>query len=182
MKNPILILILLIVLQFSFRVSEKWIDFESSEYGFKIKFPQKPTLATKMIETEIGPMTMNTFYYEPTNEEDDPNLLYAINVSKYQKGFLILDNEYQMKEFFKKSIQGYVNNLNGTLVQEEIIDFHGFPGCNFKLHFNNDTVIARVKIIVTKDSEYMLSIFTLKENESNKSIDRFLDSVELEKN
>jgi hypothetical protein len=160
---------------------ENWVDFKSAKFGFKIQIPKEPSFTTKAIITETGTMKMNIFAYQPLASEKDVNTFYGINITDYPNDAFDYKNKEDMNEFFKNSIQGSVKSVNGELVYEEIINFKGYPGRDYRVIIRNGTVTLRSKMIVVKNRVYTVTTITDKENDFNKSISKFMDSFQLTK-
>jgi hypothetical protein len=158
---------------------ENWVDFKSTKFKFRIHIPKEPSLITKEINTETGPMKMNIFAYQPLASDKDVNTFYGINVTDYPDSPFDPKNKEEMNEFFKSSIEGSVKSVNGELVYEEIINFKGYPGRDYRVIIRNGSVTLRSKMIVVKNRVYILTTITDKENDFNKSISKFIDSFQL---
>lgn len=175
------ILIFLVTFDFiSFSQSrENWVDFKSAEFGFRILIPKEPSFITKEINTENGPMKMNIFVHQPLKSDEDVNTFYGINITDYPDNVVDYKNKEDLDEFFKSSIAGSVKSVNGELVYEEIINFKGCPGRDYRVLIRNGTVTIRSKMIVVKNRVYTLTTITDKQNDFNKSISKFIDSFKL---
>lgn len=178
-KHKTLLLIGLLVFLTSFQKKGNWVDFNSSEFAFKILIPKEPSFLIKEISTENGPMKMNIFAYQPSAEDKDVNTFYGINISDYANNSLNFDNSEELNDFFKASIEGSVKSVAGELVYEEIINFNGYPGRDYRVLLRNGTVALRTKMIVVKSRVYMITTITDTRNDFKTAITRFMDSFEL---
>lgn len=163
----------------SAQTKTEWIDFKSEKFGFTISIPREPSVTTKEINTETGPMTMNIIFHQPSPADHDVNTFYGVNIADYQPGTFDHSNKDHLNEFFENAIEGSVKAANGELVYEEIINVQGFPGRDYRVLIRNGEVTLRSKTIVVHDRVYNVTTMTNKKDDFNTSISRFMNSFQL---
>ena len=107
---------------------DSWSSFGSKEIGFKIQFPKTPKEDSQMVDTDIGKIKMNLFTYDASQNKLDDNLIYGINFSKYPEELISSDMTELLEEFYRNSIDGAVENVNGKILSEKDIFYKDYTG------------------------------------------------------
>ena len=159
--------------------SSEWINFKSPEGDYSILFPEQPSANHQNIDSDIGELKMNIFMYQANDSNADDNILYGITSTAFPKDYLVDPTEDELKEFFRGSIDGAVNNVQGKLISEKIVTFEGYPGREFKIDYRDGLAFIFMRAYLVENTMYMLQTITVPSKDSNKSIYRFMDSFSL---
>ena len=177
-RKVITILVLMIVTM-GFVNSDEWFQFESDE--FKIEFPVKPNFETKKINSAFGESTMNIFSYDASKAMKDENLIYMVILTEYPDSLINSDKKEILTEYFRNSVDGAVQRVKGKLISEKNIEIDGFPGREIKIDYGNGMAIINMRSYLVKNKLFVIQTITETKKDSNKSIDRFMDSFKLKK-
>ncbi|MCV9386186.1 hypothetical protein [Reichenbachiella ulvae] len=178
-RTSITAILFMTLLLFSFSKSDKWVLFESTEYGFKVDFPKEPTSNPQTVNSEIGLLKMNIFMYEASNNKKDDNLVYMVNSTEYPDTLINSNKTEILYNFFRNSIDGAVNNVHGKLLSETVITIDEYPGREIRVDFQNGKAVITMRLYLVKNQMYMLQTITETNKDFNNSIKRFFDSFEL---
>jgi hypothetical protein len=180
-KNIYTIVFTLFVAVFcAFTAGEKWYQFESTPFGFKVEFPAKPVEKTKTISTLSGEVTLNMFEYASPKENPDVNLVYMASYVEYA-GDIDGGQKDKQKALCRKVVDDAVSRLKGKLVKENVITLEGNEGVEARIEYKDGAEVLRMKMYLVKNKMYMLETVTEMTKDNNKSISRFMDSFKLMK-
>ncbi len=173
------IIIFIIILTFSvgFTNSKDWQLLELED--FQIEFPKKTDYQTKIINSPIGNLKMHIYMYDSSQDKKDDNLVYGVMFIEYPDTIVNSDSKEDLTPLFKNSVDGAVNNVNGKLLSESVIELDGFPGREIKVDFKDGLAIIKMRIYLVKSKLFIIQTITKTKNYSNKSIDKFMDSFKL---
>ena len=177
LKNTFIVLSLFTLLV-CFNESNDWYQFDSNEY--KILFPKLPSSTINQVSTEAGALQIQMYMYNASKDATDENLIYGISISEYPKDHITNHKEHDNFEtFFKNSIYGMVNKVNGKLISETNISLDKYQGREIKIDFKNGLAIIKARFYLVNNTVYIIQTITKTENDNNKSIDKFMNSFEL---
>ena len=113
----------------AFTTGDKWYQFESTQFGFKVEFPAKPIEKTKLTSTLAGDLTLNMFEYIVPKEKEatDPNMVYMASYIEYPADIDGNDKAKQ-KELCRKVVDDATTRLKGKLLKETPITINGYEG------------------------------------------------------
>jgi len=168
----------LVILSGSCKPGDSWTVFSYPEGKFKIEFPNAPATEKRVINSVAGELTMNIILYDASKEKNN-NLIYMVNYTDYPDSLVNSDQKERLKDFFRNSIDGAVNNVHGKLLSESVVASGNFPGREIRIDFNNGTAVITARIFLVKNRMYMIEVITETKNDFNKSINHFLDSFSL---
>jgi len=155
-----------------------WYTYSSNEHGFSMKFPGKPVESSNEITTDIGPLNIKFFTYEP-DTANEPNIVYMALVTIYPESKISSDKKDIIPQIFRNAIDGGVSNVKGILVSEKNISLGGYPGRSFKMTYDDGANVITAKAYLVKNRMYMMQTITTKANEDDASHERFLNSFSL---
>ncbi len=148
---------------------------------FKIYFPQKPELSSKILNTEIGELNINMYMYEVPDKTEDDNLAYSLAVTEYPDS--LINSTRSEKElidiFFNNSVNGYIKNVHGKLMSELKIKYDSFPGREIKVEIKDGLAVIKTRIYLVQNKVYMLQVITDTKKDFNRSTNKFLNSFAL---
>ena len=170
-------LITLIAVLTAFSNPGDWQLFESTD--FQAFYPNLPSSQVKTVNSAVGELKMNIFMYDASNNEKDENLVYGIITTEYPDSIINSSNTEVLQNFFRNSIDGAVNNVNGKLISESTIDIDGFPGREIKVNFRDGLAVIKMRMYLVNNKIFTLQTITKTENDLNKSIDKFMNSFKL---
>lgn len=179
MKNIKPLLAICIVILFcSFAVAD-WVNLQSKEGRFTMKFPRQPTLQTQNLDNEAFPIKMYMFVYDATKYKDD-NIVYLAMYCDYPDTLVNSDFRDEIVDtILNGSINGMANTMDGKITSAEKINYKGFPGKKIKLSLKDGQGYAYVKIYLVHNRMYMMEVACEPNNDHNASINKFFDSFAL---
>ena len=163
---------------FAFTKSDKWYQFKSKPFGFKIDFPEKPTEQTRTVNTEAGEGKLTIYMFDASKAKADDNLVYMIVCGENPDSTINSDNK-DLSGYFKKSVEGAVNGVHGKLLVETVISLDGFPGREIRVDFKDGLAVIKMRMYLIHNKLYMLETITETSQDFNKSINKFMDSFKL---
>lgn len=174
----LLTLVCTVVLFCSF-IPTGWVLVQSKEGNFKMNFPRQPTQSSQDVESPIGKLKVNLFMYEVGKFKDD-NGLYGVIYSKYPDSLVNSDFKDEiLDEFFKQSINGMVNNIKGTVAEEQKTTYKGYPGRNVKISFMDGAAFMHVRVLLVKNVAYIMEVACETAKDNNPGINDFFNSFAL---
>lgn len=175
-----LVVFIVVTTIMSFNVYADWYTFETPK--FKVVFPKSPTHTTKILNSEVGELSMHLYMYNASIDETDENLIYSVGSSEYPKQHIDAHiKQYNLSAFFKNSIDGMVKNVSGKLLSESKINLENYPGREFKIDFKDGLAIIKTRIYLVDTTVYFIQTITKTEKENNKLIDKFMNSFTIKK-
>lgn len=176
MKKLPLLLICFLLLNNAF-AQNKWEQFKDKD--FQLMFPQKPVQESQIIQSEIGPLNLDMYTYQPAEAAKDLNALYMITYVVYPDSIINSDKKEMIKGVFRGAIDGAVGNIKGKLVSEKEITYKGFPGREAKISFQDGAYIMMIHAFIVKNKMYMLQTVSEIKNDDNKMTTQFFNSFQL---
>ena len=157
----------LILLLFTATFAVTWTTYKDVDGRFEILTPMTPTAKTFKVNSEYG--MIETKALSMFSESDQNQYLFAYSDYPLEKSENITD-------FFQNRIVGSVDNLHGQLLNEEIIEYKGYPGRKIRILWKNGELVNNVKFYLIKNRLYYLQVTTSKRNDFNNDIYKFLNS------
>ncbi len=164
----------------AFTTGDKWYQFESTPFGFKVEFPAKPIEKTKPITTAAGDVTLNMFEYIVPKDKQDLNLVYMATYIEYPGDIDGNDKEKQ-KALCRKAVDDATARLKGKILKENLITIDGYEGVEARIEYKEGTEVLKMRMYLVKNKMYMLETMTKIAKDNNKSILRFMNSFHLVK-
>jgi|WetSurSiteA1Bulk_404760.scaffolds.fasta_scaffold36656_1 hypothetical protein len=172
-----IVTIAILLLTMGFATQDNW--FLLKYDVFNIAFPKEPTSQPQVINSEIGELKINIFMYDASEAGNDENLVYLVSSTEYPDSLINSGKTEILPDLFKNTLQGILNNVNGKLLSENVIEINGFPGREVKVDFMEGQAIIKIRIFLVKNKLFMIETITETAKFPNKSIDRFMDSFKL---
>ncbi|HEX4372302.1 MAG TPA: hypothetical protein VHZ50_03260 [Puia sp.] len=122
---------------------------------------------------------MNLNIYDVPETEKDDNHVYLVNETTYPDSLINSDKKEILDEFFKKAIGGAVKNVQGTLLSEKNMELNEFPGREVRIDYRNGLAVIKMRLYLVKNIVYMMETITDTKKQSNSSVDKFLNSFQL---
>ena len=173
---------LLIASVCAFTAGDKWYQFESTPFGFKVEFPAKPIEKIKQTSSLAGDLTLNMFEYIVPKEKEntDPNLVYMASYIEYP-GDIDGNNKAKQKELCRKAVDDAAVRLKGKILKENLNTIDGYEGIEARIEYKEETEVLKMRMYLVKNKMYMLETMTKIAKDNNKSIARFMNSFKLVK-
>lgn len=146
---------------------------------FQMDFPKKPAYEKQNTESEIGNLPMDIYIYDASNNEKDDNLVYGLISTEYPDSLINSNMTDILSDFFNNAIQGAVSNVSGKLISQTDLKLNNFPGREIKINYNDGAAVIKMRLFLVQNKMYILQTITLTEKDSNKSIDKFMNSFKL---
>jgi hypothetical protein len=160
----------------AFTKSYEWYLYESTTFKFKAEYPGKPTEKVKVLNTEQGELNLNMFEYVSKKTETEPVLVYIISHIEYPVSNIHTNDKEQLKQFYKTEADKLVTKMQGKLMKETIINLDGFEGAEYRIEIKDGLEFIKLRLYLINNKLYMVETVTETKNETNKSINRFMNS------
>jgi hypothetical protein len=171
-------ILLLLILSFT-NTRQDWQQVVPEGGNCSIAMPGNPKRIDKTINNRsYGELIAKIWAFQP-EKGTDLNLAYMVSYTDYPEGTIHSDSVNILKDFYNSFIDGTINNVQGKLLSETIINLSGYPGREVRVDFKNGLALIRYRYFLVKRRLYMLQIIPLTENNFNTSINKFLDSFAL---
>ena len=152
---------------FSLLITSTWTAYKDVDGKFEILTPFTPTAKTYKVNSEYGMI-------------ESKALIMFSESNKNQYMFAYADYPIQQSEnlddFFKSRITGSVDNVHGTLLNEEIIKYKNYPGRKIRVIWKNGEQVNNIILYLINKRLYYLQVTTAKRNDFNDDIYKFLNS------
>ncbi len=145
-----------------------------------IEFPEQPEIQTQQVETAIGPLSIITAMLEH-KEGEDGQFLYAAMTSVYPDSLINSDKTELHEKFFRGSIDGAVNNVQGKILSEKIISLKGYPGRQIAVDYGSGTAVINMTMYLVHNEVIFLQTITNPEELENAASAKFYASFKLKK-
>ena len=178
-SKKLMVLPFILMMAMSFSQSKDWFLLKSNQFGYEIKFPEKPTKNNQVIDSEIGELTLNIFSYDASQSSIDENLIYMVNCTVYPASLVNSDSTEILSDFYRNSIDGAVSNVKGKLLSEKVVDLGAYQGREVEVDFRDGLAVINMRMFLVGNKMYLMQTITKTDSYSNKSIDRFMNSFKL---
>lgn len=129
---------------------------------FKVLFKAEPTKNVQKVPTALGELSLDMYMLEMVGEMDSVYAYLAMH-SFYPKENVHSNNKELMPQFFEGVVNGAVQNVNGKLVSNNVIEAEGFPGRDVVIeigHNEAEKAHIRMKIYLVENQMIMLQTVT----------------------
>jgi hypothetical protein len=65
------------------------------------------------------------------------------------------------------------------MLSKKVVELKGYSGREIMIGFEDNTIIANMRLFLVKNKMYMVETMTESKNKSNQSISRFMNSFDL---
>lgn len=144
-----------------------------------VKFPMAPEEQTKILDSEYGKLTVDLQMLELKSLSD--NRVYMAMETEYPNKIIDENNPDELSAYYKKSIDGAINSVNGKLVSVNDIYYNGKPGKEFRCSISNGEILMVYRVFYINHRAYSLGVLALPNNDKNKAMMKFFDSFEIMK-
>ena len=173
------LILFVLILSSGFISTSDWFLMKNSEQGYQIEFPKEPTASVQTVNTKAGPVDMHINMLDLSKKDVDSNLIYLSSFAQYPDSLVHSDRKEQLKDFFKETIEGLVGSIDGEILSKKDVKIDSYSGKEVKIDFQDGMAIIRIRVYLVENKVYMLQVITKKENDSNESISKFLNSFSL---
>lgn len=176
--QTIVLHLLLCISIFASKVHTNWYTYDNGEVV--IEFPKEPEFSSQQVETAIGKINMNIASYDGSSN-GDANHAYVFISSVYPDSLINSSKKELLPEFFRKSIDGAVTNVNGKLLTEKEVVLDGFPGREVKVDYGNGLAVILMRMYLVKNRAYFIQTITETSKDGNEGVLRFHQSFNVKK-
>lgn len=145
-----------------------------------IEFPAEPKKQTQQVETEIGPLAIDMVMLEQA-EGADGHYLYAVMTSVYPDSLINSDKTELHEKFFRGSIDGAVNNVQGKILSEKVVSIKGYPGRQISIDYGNGMAIISMTMYLVHNEMIFLQTISKPGEQENAAAAKFYGSFKLKK-
>lgn len=151
----------------------------SNKRTLSINFPENPTEQKKTVDSEYGKLQLDIQTLEPKSK--DKNLVYVAMETKYPTNVIKPNNTYGLNTFYKKSIDGSLNSVNGELISIIDIYYNENLGKEYRCYFSEGKALMVYRIFYIDNRLYSYGVITTPDNDKNKTMNKFLESFKIQK-
>lgn len=151
----------------------------SNNRTLSINFPEIPTEQKKTVDSEYGKLQLDIQTLEPKSK--DKNLVYVAMETKYPTNVIKPNDTYGLNTFYKKSIDGSLNSVNGELISINDIYYNDNLGKEYRCYFSEGKALMVYRIFYIDNRLYSFGVITTPDNDKNKMMNKFLDSFKIQK-
>lgn len=173
----ICIIICLLSIPCEGNTQNSWLTFTSEDNKFSVTSPCNLKEGKKKIYTDIGPLYPTTWVCE--GEDEDPNFLYIVSYVDYEIGTFHPDSLDFAKFLLEVSVGQHVEDLGAQIIYQSHIWEQDRPCLLFRSNYLDNKATIKGKAILDGDRFYLLQVYALIENNTNKAMERFLESFTL---
>lgn len=148
-----------------------WKPFSPPEGGFTILMPGTPTSEQEILDSPTGPITLNGFRAVRPGEA-----IYFVSYGDLPDS--ALNSPGGINDLLTSFTQQFTTTMDGVTVTQQSISLNNYPGAEVKLQ-TNEGITFRSRIYLVNNRMYTLGVFTVREQDLQKSIQGFLDSFRL---
>ena len=152
-----------------------WNTFIAEDSNFQILIPAPMEVKSKIMETEIGPITSYSYYLNH-KEKDANNYLYLVNHFEYPATLVHSDSMALVQDLLNESMEGLLEDNAATLSYQDNKFYKNYPGQFFRME--NEEAVIKVNLYIIKNHFYSLQVYMLKKNALNDDATRFLNSFQ----
>ena len=145
-----------------------------------IEFPAEPKKQTQQVDTEIGPLSIDMVMLEQT-EGTDGQYLYAVMTSVYPDSLINSDKTEMHEKFFRGSIDGAVNNVQGKILSEKIVSLKGYPGRQIAIDYGSGMAVISMTMYLVHNEMIFLQTISKPGEQENAAAAKFYGSFKLKK-
>jgi hypothetical protein len=150
----------------------------SNNRTLSINFPEIPTEQKRTVDSEYGKLQMDIQTLE--SDSKDKNLVYVAMETKYPTNVITPNNTYELNIFYKKSIDGSLNSVNGELISIKDIYYNNNLGKEYRFYFSEGKAIMVYRIFYIDNRLYSFGVITKPDNDKNEMMNKFFDSFKIQ--
>ena len=148
----------------------------TSERTFAIHFPSEPKNNSRTVDSEYGKLALDIRTYEPVGQI---NLLYIAMETKYPSQVANQNDLHALNAFYKKSIDGSINSVNGVLISIDDIYYHDKLGKEFRVSFSDGKTLMVYRVLYVGNSMYMIGVITSPDKDKNIEMNKYFESFRI---
>lgn len=168
----------LLFLPFLLAAQGSWNLYTSSAGNFSILFPGTVEDKSTVIDTEAG-LVREFQFVHTDNDRRTKNILYIVSYTQYSDGTLPADSIQRNEDILLGVMESASLYLSGELLYQTNTNLSGEPAFLYKIAYNNSMAFVKGKVFIHDDRVYHLRVFSERQHDLNKDINRFLDSFRL---
>lgn len=154
--------------------SNSWQQLLQEDIDFSVMTPCELIHKEKELNTDIGDIAIHS--YHCTSDAIDPNELYLVTYTDYEKGSFEKDSIELLELFYQESLGQITEDLGGTLYYSSAHTINGLSGVLARIGYNQETAICKLFITMIDDRFYAVQVFSKVEKSLNEETDQFLNS------
>jgi len=159
--------------------SASWYSYKDSVNNFCVQFPEKPLVEAKTIGGEGTNINQSFIFLDYYETGDKSNLYYGIIINEYPAALMNNDSPYFSMGFYKYSIDGMVNSVNGKILSDKEISFNNITGHDVKIELDEGALIMNCRFLLIKSRLYVIGARTKAAQDNNEDIKTFIDSFKM---
>ncbi len=147
---------------------------------YSIKFPKIPKEEIKVVDSELGKLSLDIQTYEPKSNDDDDNLAYMAMETKYPSSIVDPNDTYKLNLFYIQNINSSLKSANGELISINDIYYKGKLGKEFRCYISEGIAKMVYRIFYYNERAYIYGVITPSDMDNNKEMKKFFDSFNIE--
>lgn len=144
--------------------------YHSDEGKFSVLFPGEPEKELQQVNTSIGPLEF--IMYQAGSEK----IGFIVGYVDYPKQMF---ENVVLEKMLDGARDGAVQNVNGTLKYEKVLDLHGNPGRELEINVPNKATV-KVRIILIGNRLYQVMAVSESKKALKKNCPKFFDSFKVD--
>ncbi|NNF20597.1 MAG: hypothetical protein HKN67_01545 [Saprospiraceae bacterium] len=157
---------------------QTWSNFSPEGSMCKVLFPKEPAHQSQTVDTEVGQLSYHSYVINDTTRNSS-NVAYVLSYCDYPVGTIHSDSLLLIPDFFNATIDESILSLDGELVYSDEDYWVEYPGRIWKVAYQDGRMMVKNKSYLVKNRLYTIQVYTLKEKDRNRDINRYLDSFKL---
>ena len=141
-----------------------------------VYFPGSPVMRADTVETALGPMPFQTWFYQD-DEAISGNRLYTLTMIDYPEGSFPVDSVERRMAFFESTVSSAAESVEGDVMISQPLEGQRYPGWYFRVDYGakkGKTVYNHV--VLAEDRYYHLQVFALSKDEGSRTRGQFFDN------
>jgi hypothetical protein len=162
-------IVVFVILVFS-ACQNSWKEFQPTDGGFIVLMPGTPTYEKLTSNTVIGPIDTNMYMFS------GKKYMYAVGYSDYEDSII---SNYSTEYMLNTKRDATIDNLQGKLLSELIIEKDNNPGREWRILSANEKYVFTIHVYIVGHRVYQIEITSAKEDLYSNDIAYFLESFKL---
>ena len=166
-------------LQRKWENDQRWEEQIDIEGRFNIYTPALLEQAVDTVATPLGKQAYHTYFFEVPDARKSDNVIYMLSYVDYPRGALHQDSTELVTEFLEATEAAAAEAVKGEVIYSDTLRVGPYPARRWRIDYRDGEASARSLAIVAHHRYYEVKTFSLKARGTNKSTDKFFNSLEI---
>jgi hypothetical protein len=109
---------------------------------------------------------------------NDKNLSYSVLEIKHPID-VTKTKDFHLQKLYNQAIDFSLNSRQSTLISKKIIQIENKEAIEFKESFKNGQLVIKQRLLIVGDTQYLIQVMTIAENDENPEMNKFIESFSL---